>query len=650
MRRIIFILFLVLPVTALAQEPWKEFMEVDKDTGRGSVGYGSWDWYTRVDGVFKGSKPGNGVDICDVWIWQKGKFMTHEAYVLDSKKYGPMQFALIKNPGHYESQSFTDGGSWEDCILGPGVMRSGLIFDAKKQTLFKGTWRPASSTWFIDGILIDYNTRKQQMWTNERMGPWDPLDDDSVALMEQYGTAHAFSVLKNNHPDMFNSLLESVSGELQEAIRRPQTKRGLALGRGDIDGLTNVFRTYPFLKAGVKPEDADRIVAVIIEKMRELGRVTKDYVAAIWVNYPEDIIRNPAFKRCLFRQIAEDSYHDTGRVVPFDRTDYYAFYHDYADLSAEEILELDNAVFQRIRVLKDMEYYRRLFPRGQHIAAVNDMYADGTGAGLYRLQIAELESDFVSRMRSFMSDRVIDGEKGPFDFSGKPVNVTSLTAFAIRDNQKRDPEIERYLSMCSNLKRLYPDDYYFTKVIDNAVNYLRITDGFWAVDNATDMKSCVGEEFFSLQSSLSPRTAVSPTNFGYEVKRRFEEAFDIIASIQDKNGWSDYLLTRTYDYLYDKYEAYVNAVNEKVHSENVSRNRRQRNDSEFLEYDFDDNGRLVIHLKNYDRYVYEMEKGKWHFVSGNITRDSSVPLRHDTIDQAIEASEKASYEYWGVSL
>ena len=628
-----FVLLAFVPTVLFAQAPWREFAEHANTPGYGIWGIGNKEHFTRIEGKSnRRGRPGTGKDVYDFWHWEKERFVKHEAYVMGES----LTFNMVQKKGPYELQIINDDGS---CTWGEGTIKNtytvveGVFYDGPNNMLFSGKSH-YGSVYYYDGVLIDCANRRQQKWKDDSaVGDWGPLDNTSAALLDKYGPDYGFLSLKEKHPETFAILIEPARKILQNSIENPWGNHFIW---NYFPSLIDYFTEYPYMKFALTEQETNDIINSFIRMLRE-NNISR-HLFNICKSAPEIIYNNPRFKSAVFRNLTNDSFLGTGYLSGgLSKLDYYSVYHDYADLTREEIVNLDDSVFGKIAVVSDLEYYMALFPTGRHIDEAKNLYSGGTGEGLYKKQLAFLKNDFIQIARAAINDIVIEGNEPAFDSSGFPVLGTILTA---RD--PNDSKLAYYKVICSNLKEKYSMSQDARDAIRLAENYLHIIDGFWAVENSKDLEACVARDL--LRSAITPLTSVTLTTRGKEVKTRFESALMSIDAIEGDED-DDTLLLQTYLYLYSVYADYINSVNGELISRNESVNKSARDNSVFLKYDIED-GYLVITLKNYDRYYYEYIDDYYSYKSGHRVRGSNVKTSHQSLDSAIRASEDMDYEFW----
>ncbi len=642
MKKFLLLLTFV-PTVLFAQAPWRPFAQRADKPGYGIWGIGNKSSFTRIEGKSNShGRPGTGKDVCDFWYWEDERFVKHEAYIIGENFLGNR----VDKKGPYELQVINEDGS---CTWGEGTIKKlanincyfhvveGVYYNGTNKMLFSGKSLYGTDN-FIDGVLIDCTRRLQQKWKKEKpVGNWGPLDNTSAALLEKYGPDYGLISLKEKHPDTFALVFSNAREILQKAIRNP---RGGQTRFDDYPSLIGYFNKYPYMQYVLTQQEIEDIVNSFIRLLRENNNSRN--LVNIHENVPAIVYDNPTFKTTVFRQLTSDSFLGTGYTAGgLTQADYYSIYHDYADLTREEINALDDSVFGRVAVITDLEYYMKLFPAGRHIDEVRNLYSGGTGEGLYRKQIASLRNDFVTEMRAAISGMTYGTNPSVFDYSGYPLIGTIISG------DSKDSKLAYYKVICSNLKKQYTDNRDVQAVIETTENYIHIIDGFWAVENSKDMEACVGRDF--LQSIITPLTSVTLTSQGKEVKSRFESALKTIEFLEGED-WEDMLLLDTYLYLYDIYADYIKKVNGELISKNESVNRRERDNSVLWEYKFDDDGCLVIILKNGDSYSYEMKDGYWRLKYGNHIAGTKVDYFHRTVQSAITASEQMDYEFWSTPV
>lgn len=317
-----------------------------------------------------------------------------------------------------------------------------------------------------------------------------------------------------------------------------------------------------------------------------------------------------------------------------------AFYRDYcAALPEKERTEFDETEFGRIKGINDVEVYMGAFPNGRHIQEVTQWMTNGTEG--FRVFQKKTIDNAINLTQTFIKEK-LNGGSDLLDINKMiPIN---------EDLSNLKNENERLLKRASlfyvDINKNLTNDKDAQEKAQLFIDYMNILNGFYAIHYSLDLDKCVENDWWGQIIDPNPRKTFILSSYGRDVKTAFEIAAKTINKrIEEKHIEESDLLYGAYDYIYNYYISFINAVNGKLEMKNTGHAREKLNSNSLKEYKFD-NGELVITLQNNDQYRFRKSEGKWKYSSGNTVLLMPTSVTCNSVEEAIKEAEKMNRDFW----
>ena len=317
-----------------------------------------------------------------------------------------------------------------------------------------------------------------------------------------------------------------------------------------------------------------------------------------------------------------------------------AYYKDYyAGKAEKERSELDENTYNNIKSKIDVDFYIGAFPNGRHSQEVSQ-WVPNNYAGFRAHQQETIDQAF-ELIQTYINEKMNGGSNLLEMETTKPISG---------EISKIKDENERLLKKASNfstdIKNNLANDKHVEDKVQRFYDYLDILNGFYAIKNSFDVRSCVGVDLWDQIISPNPKTTYTLNRKGREIKSLFEKAGKTILKRIDEEQFAEYdLLEQTYEYIYKYYSSFIKSINGQLAMENRQHVSEKLSSSSFKEYKFED-GQLVIELENGDVYRFHQSEGKWKYSSGNTAKVFPGAIGYNSIADAIEEAERMNRDYW----